>query len=266
MNGKRDHFLPRHYLRQFQYGESGKIAIATVNPCRVIGLGPIDRQCQEDFFYEKNKALNKILWQSENDLAPVLVTVTQNLDFNSKERVALNFLVALFHLRTKSAVEQAKIFPRKVAHEFITSQIESGKLPQPPGGWNEDMMDFGGVPGTIIKEGVIPCWMEMQTLDCKLLCAQSGDFFVTSDNPVAMLNQFAVGAHPICSFVGFAQSGFQLLLPLSLVSAPFFMIQKCTRSDAGAAVSSKSLPATLQLSMLFKSNRPMFVCIFTIPH
>jgi hypothetical protein len=171
MNGKRDHFLPRHYLRQFEYQQSGQITIATINPCRLVGLGLIDRQCQKDFFYEKNEALNRILWQSENDLAPVLLRVTENLDFNSKERVALNLLAALLHLRTKSAVEQAKVFPRRMAHEFITSQIQAGKLPEPRGGWREEMMDFTGVPGTLIKEGVIPCSMEMQTLECKLLRA-----------------------------------------------------------------------------------------------
>jgi hypothetical protein len=162
------------------------------------------------------------LWQSENDLAPVLVRVTTRLDFDSKERFALNFLAALLHLRTKSAVEQAKIFPRRIAHEFITSQIQAGKLRAPHGGWREDMMDFGGVPGTLIREGAIPCWMEMQTLECKLLRAPPDNYFVTSDHPVIILNQFCIGAHPVRSFVGFSLSGFQLLLPISPRVCAFF--------------------------------------------
>src|SRR2546423_15339119 len=102
MNGKRDHFLPQHYLRQFEFQQSRQIAIATINPTRLIGLGPIDRQCQKDYFYEKDEALSRILWQSENDLAPILARVTEQFDFNSKERVALNLLAAPLHLRTKT--------------------------------------------------------------------------------------------------------------------------------------------------------------------
>src|SRR5438046_10154997 len=93
------------------------------------------------------------------------------MDFDSKERVALNLLAAVLHLRTKSAVEHAKIFPRRIAHEVITHGIRTGRLPDPKGGWREDMMDFGGVPETLIKEGVIRFWMEMETLECKLLTA-----------------------------------------------------------------------------------------------
>src|SRR5206468_12009579 len=110
MRGKRDHFLPRHYLRQFRFEGTDQVAIATLDPCRYVGLGSIDRQCQEDSFYEKDRALGQILWQGENDLAPILRCVTQKVDFDSKECFALNFLAVLLHLRTKSAAEHAKVF------------------------------------------------------------------------------------------------------------------------------------------------------------
>ena len=219
---KRDHFVPQHYLRQFRVGETDQMAIATIDPAKFIGLGSIDRQCQRDFFYEKDDALNEILWQSENDLAPVLARVTTRMDFDPKDRFALNFLAVLLHLRTKSAVEQAKLFPRRIAHEVISHGIQTGKLPEPEGGWREEMMDFKGVPGTLIRESAIPCWMEMQTLECKLLQSESHNYFVTSDHPVAILNQFCVGAHPLRSFAGFSLSGFQLVLPLSPSLCAFF--------------------------------------------
>ena len=79
MNGKRDHFVSQHYLKQFRFGATNQIAIATVEPFRFIGLGRIDRQCQEDYFYERDQALNEILWQFENDtwqLAPSRVVLS----------------------------------------------------------------------------------------------------------------------------------------------------------------------------------------------
>jgi len=57
--------------------------------------------------------------------------------------------------------------------------------------------------------------MEMQTLECKLLRAPEGSFFISSDHPVVILNQFCATAEPHRSFVGFSRSGFQLLLPVS---------------------------------------------------
>jgi hypothetical protein len=215
MHGKRDHFVPQHYLRQFRFGETDQIAIANVQPFRSIGLGRIDRQCQEDYFYERDQALNEILWQFENDIAPVLLRVTRSMEFDAKERSALNMLAVLLHTRTKSAVEQAKVFPKRIAYEFIKSAIESGRLPEPKGGWKEGIMDFKGMPGLLIQTATIPCWMEMQTLECKLLRAPEGSSFVTSDHPVVILNQFCASAEPHRSFAGFSRSGFQLLMPIS---------------------------------------------------
>lgn len=220
---KRQHFVQRHYLRQFRIGSSEQIAIATVAPVRIVGAGAISRQCQEDNFYGDDKALEKLFAQAENGIAPVLVGLSTKLDFNGPELVALRLLVAQLHVRTRKAAESAKVFPKRIAYEVIKAAIERGDLPPPPDGkWTEDMIDFTGVPGFLFETGTIPCWLEMQTLDSKLLRVTAPASFITSDNPVVLLNQFAVGADPIRSFVGFGQSGFQLLLPVSPSLCLFF--------------------------------------------
>lgn len=227
MAQKRQHFVAQHYLRQFRIGSTEQIAIATIDPPRIIGAGAINRQCQEDYFYGEDKVLEQILARSESDIAPVLAGLTAKLGFNEPEIVALRLLAAELHVRTRKAVESAKVFPKYIAYEVIKSAIERGDLPPPPNGvWNEDMMDFGGVPGFLFQTGTIPCWLEMQTLTCKLLRGPSSTAFVTSDNPVVLLNQFAVGAHPMRSFVGFGMAGFQLLLPVSPALCLFFFDPK----------------------------------------
>jgi hypothetical protein len=77
------------------------------------------------------------------------------------------------------------------------------------------MVDCKGVSGFLIKNAGIRCSLEMQTLACKLLKAPSGTCFITSDNPVVVLNQLCASAEPHRSFVGFSKSGFQLLMPIS---------------------------------------------------
>lgn len=144
------------------------------------------------------------------------------MDFDSKERIEMNRLAVLLNFRTKRAVEEAKVFDKHIAYEVIKSAIERGKLPEPKWGWKEGMMDFKGVPGFLIQNTTIPCWMEMQTLECKLLHAPDGAYFVTSDHPVVLLNQFCAHLEPHRSFVGFSRSGFQVVMPISPKLCLFF--------------------------------------------
>jgi hypothetical protein len=77
----------------------------------------------------------------------------------------------------------------------------------------EEIIDFKGAPAFAMN-GVIRCWMETRTLECKLLHA-SGGHFITSDNPVCVLNQFCSGIDRYRGYAGFANAGFQLLMPIS---------------------------------------------------
>ncbi len=212
---KSQHFVPQHYLRQFRIDGTKQLSVAKVEPFQFIERAAISGQCKQDYFYRDDGQLDELLQQCEDDLAPVLVRVSQKRYFDSKELVALRFLAVILNIRTKKSVELAKVFPKKVAYEVIKSGIERGELPAPPGGWKEGMMDFTGVAGVELKAAAIPCWLEMQTLGCKLLEAEEGTCFVTSDHPVVMLNQLFASAEPYRSFVGFSRSGFQLLLPIS---------------------------------------------------
>ena len=168
-----------------------------------------------------------MLGSSESDLAPVLADVVKRQDFNSPQLVALRLLAVLLHIRTRKTIETAKVFPKYIAYEVIKHGIETGRLPAPPGGrWTEEMMDFGGVAGALIKETAIPCWMEMQTMQLKLLRAPLTAYFITSDNPVVILNEFCTRGDSLRSFAGFSLTGFQLLMPVSPNLCLFFFDQK----------------------------------------
>lgn len=215
---KSQHFVPQHYLRQFRIeGTEKQIAVVRLEPLSVIPRASIRGQCQQDYFYRDDGQLDELLKQCEDDLAPVLVRVSQKKEFDDKELVALRFLAVILHVRNRKTIELAKLLPKKIAYEVIKSAIDRGDLPPcpEPGGWKEGMIDFSGVAGNLMKETSIPCWLEMQTLGCKLLAAAPQTFFITSDHPVVMLNQLFASSEPHRSFVGFSRSGFQLVLPLS---------------------------------------------------
>ncbi len=126
-------------------------------------------------------------------------------------------LAVTLNLRTRKAVETAKVFPKYHAKLKIENAILQGDLPPLPSSGNslDEVIDFKGVAGRLIQNA-IPCWMETQTLSGKLLKAEVGTMFLTSDHPSVVLNQFCAGVDPHqVFFVGFSRSGFQLVLPLS---------------------------------------------------
>jgi hypothetical protein len=212
--GKNDHFVPQLYLRQFRFEKTEKIVIATIEPFKSIGLGKIKGQCQADYFYEKDLALDEIHQQFETQIAPILVEVCRAMSLNDEEIIALRCLAVELHVRTRKAVEAYKVLPRYLSSEIVKDGIARGKLPEPKGGWKEEMLKIEGAPGALM-ETTTPKVLEMQTLHCKMLRAKSGGNFITSDNPVVVLNQFCANTDAHRSFAGFGMAGFQLVLPIS---------------------------------------------------
>ena len=132
---KRQHFLPRHYLRQFRFGEGEQVLASRIDPYRHIGPAGIDRQCQEDYFYGDDGVLEDILKDFEDGAAPVLLDVVRERRFDSKQLLVLRLLAVTLHLRTRKMAESAKLLPKKIAFEVIKDAIESGRLPAPSGGF-----------------------------------------------------------------------------------------------------------------------------------
>ena len=215
------HYVPRHYLRQFGYPGTEQISLARIEPYHYVARASIGGQCQEDYFYGDDGQVDGLLQMAEQDLSPVLPDVCKNNSFNKQELNALSMMTVLLHMRTRKAVAKAKLVPKMIFFKVVDEAIKSGKLPPPPDGWTPDMADVGGVPGFLIAHS-IPCWLETFTLTPKLLRAPATTAFITSDHPVILLNQFAQGAHPLRPFCGFGQSGFQILLPLSPRHCLFF--------------------------------------------
>lgn len=211
----KDHFVPRHYLRHFAIDGSELIAAANVSPYKYRGVKGIGGECQQADFEEGDKALGDVLKMLENDVAPALAEVVRREDYTQPQVDALRWLAASLHMRTRKAAEAYKVFPTHICFEEMKEAIVRGELPPPPEGeFTKEMIDWGGVPAFLVKE-VLPCALHMQTLACKLLKAPSTTFFITSDNPVVVLNQLCEKKEPHRSFVGFGRAGFQLLLPIS---------------------------------------------------
>ncbi len=236
------HFVSQHYLRQFRIGTTEMMCIAKIKPFQWIGPGGIKGQCQEDNFYGKDSAIDKAYTEIESQISPAVVSVAQTLTWTEDELKAIRMLAASLSLRTRKSVDSHKILPRMMADEVLRVAIERGELPPPPGGYRKGLIDFKGVPGELIISTVI-CFLEAATLRLKLLLAPKGTAFITSDHPAAAMNQFAADSRSSRSFVGFAQAGFQLFLPISPRVTAFFYDPTVYKVGGRGT---KTIPVTVQ--------------------
>lgn len=220
---RKQHFVPQHYLRQFRIAGTNRVYAARLDPYHFIGPASIRLQCQEDYFYGKDGRFEMFLSEIESNMAPVLrqIETTQKIDRSIAEVVQL--LAVLLHHRTRKASEIFKVPHRKFAYEVVKAGIENGELPPPPDGkWTEEMMDIEGMPQFLLGQALGPCWLEMQTLGVKLLKPHGARRFITSDNPAVTINQLCMCSQSQRSFVGFSQTGFQLVLPIGPTTCVFF--------------------------------------------
>jgi hypothetical protein len=210
-----DHFVPRHYLRQFTIGGSELITVAQISPLKFLGYKGIGGESCERDYYENDAGIEKTLQVSENDIAPVLAKINQAGNFSGPEIVALQMLAVILNLRTRHSIERTKLLPMKIVRSLMEHKIKRGELPPAPGNVSlDDVIDIKGTASLTFGE-IIPCFLNMSTLTPKLLKAEAGSFFITSDNPVVLLNQFCSETIPGSNCAGYGQTGFQLLMPIS---------------------------------------------------
>jgi Protein of unknown function (DUF4238) len=212
----KDHFVPQLYLRQFAMMNVPRlINVARICPYRFFTAAQIKGQCQENNFYENHAALNRLILTREQGYAPLLRNVVATKDFTADQAEILKLLAVDLHTRTKKAAEYSKLLPRHLACDALQGAIDRGELPPVPDGKKlKDVIDFTGAPGNTMRFAGM-CMLELNTTDCKLLVATGTDFFITSDNPVAMLNQFCAHLQDEAGVTGFSKAGLQLALPIS---------------------------------------------------
>ena len=214
---KRQHFVPQHYLRHFC--EDGQIGVATTEPFRYVGKDTTRNQCQANYFYRQGEdnSVDDWLWEVEANGAWILTQVAESKKMTDEELVALRMLAVIFLLRTRKAAEVAKLLPKWHADIILKDAIDRGELSLPPGGWRPGLMDFEGASGMLLRNSLIPAWLEMQTLWQKFLVPRDGSAkrFITSDHPVVRLNPFLEPEQSERGFAGFSRPGFQLFFPLS---------------------------------------------------
>jgi len=213
---KNQHYVPRHYLRRFSLADGKRILIYVIESNFFPAAAPIKTQCSEDYLYSKDTQFEKLLTKLEGR-AETLFSAICETDSLPQDKLTQRDILAVLGVmygRTRLSVEQRdSLFDQAVKatmrkdpeFEAITSISK------------EDLGKFKISDPYSAQKAVVQGLLtgyRIGDLSVKILKAETNRRFITSDHPVAVVNQAFARLLPKANTCGLSMRGIQLFLPL----------------------------------------------------
>lgn len=208
---KRQHFVPRFYLKNFSIGSAGKsIGIFNINSKKFIPNGSLREQAYKDYFYGKDGVVENLLEKFEAPASVVIRGIIRDQNYpawESQDRFQLLIFATFLHSRTEYA-----------ADEYNEQTDQMIKTLYPKGANPEDRLaaEISNPPShaETIRSTML-CTPIASDLDYKIVINDTSVPFITSDNPSVYYNRFLEGRKAHGSNVGLGVKGLQIFLPIS---------------------------------------------------
>lgn len=205
---KNQHYVPKFYLRNFS-ADGSSVSLFNLSSERTIHGASIKHQCSSDHFYGKDGKTEAHLREIEGLAARLIGEVISSEhapDLDTFEPLLLFTLIqngrTLYHSEAMNEmVEKFTTHALKKSEKFTAEEISIGKI----------KMRNASVFGIASAAQSLALCMDLQ---CKLVVVTSGGQLITSDNPVAMYNQFMESPSKI-SNTGLPSRGLQIFFPIS---------------------------------------------------
>jgi len=208
---KKQHYVPRFYLRNFSWASRKAINIFNIQGARNIISGNLANRCYEPYFYGDNLVIENAFCDFEGLVARFILDIISTNRAPkrfSEEHHSLLLFVLLQYSRTKYAAEAHDELVDKLVKNFM---IQDGRFSE------EYLRDVKitsknptAVPLKVAAESV-PMALDLMM---KVLLNRTDTNFVSSDNPVVLYNQYCEKLS-IGSNTGLASQGLQIIYPLS---------------------------------------------------
>lgn len=206
---KRQHYVPRCYLRQFSVQrDEVRIGVYVLAGGKFIPAGALGKQAYEDFFYGKDGFIEDALEKLEGATAPLLKRIAQERtvpSFTATERESLLTFIAVLDARTKSVIE---------ANEEVFSSGLSAAFGAAAGAAAEQAGGRDAAISASLKTALklLPLYRDLES---KVLVNSTPVPFITSDTPVIKYNQFLEGRTSREAINSLNFWGIQVFLPVS---------------------------------------------------
>lgn len=213
---KRQHYVPRSYLRNFSPDGGKSIGIFNLRQSKVIPSGGLYTQCYEDYFYGKDPKLEKALATGvEGPTSAVFSSIISEGKLPSpmtEEYANLLVFMLLQSARTLSSNEEGEELAREFGNRLLKKMaLVSGRFSPDELEGVELKMDHPVNMSIRQSVAMLPLVLDLRA---KLLTNRTAYKFITSDNPVAKTNQYLLGAFE-GGVAGWAVTGLQVFIPIS---------------------------------------------------
>jgi hypothetical protein len=209
---KSHHDVPRFYLRRFSTDDRKRtINVFNLERATLFQNASIKHQSCEDYLYSKDPAFENILASHENDIAPItndIIVHDQLPPRNSPDYISLVYFVLLQRFRTAKAADDVKHVFNSIIRNFASND------PTLPPHVDEITLD---IPAPALQSiaTMSSVFVVASDLECVLLKNQSGEQFLSSDNPVFSENRYMEIKEAYGCQTGIACKGLRMFFPLS---------------------------------------------------
>lgn len=211
---KKQHFVPRFYLEHFSFDGGTRTNLIRIEDLKSVAGISVKNQCQEDNFYGKDLGMERALADIEGAAARVIKEVIAKGSpptAGTPGGAVLRAHICLQWVRTAAYVEGSESAMSQMLKIAYRGELKRTGLSQE----KLDGVEFGTpeAPKNAVVQGAdyIPFFWD---LELKLVVANGLGEFVTSDDPVVLINPHYLGRFP-GGIAGPALEGTVILWPLS---------------------------------------------------
>jgi hypothetical protein len=211
-NKKKQHFIPKFYLKYFSVNSLNKsIGIFNLSSSKFIQAGDLRNQAYKDYFYGSDLKVEDAFSKIEGETALIIKSIIENDTIPkrmSDEHDTLLTFIMLFHARTVYALERINEFIDKVLKSVLS---EDSRFTD---GINTFNFHLKHGIHRVLKETALLIPL-VYDLHFKIILNKTDVPFITSDHPVVLYNQFLEARKKYGSNTGFANKGLEVFVPLS---------------------------------------------------
>jgi len=228
---KRQHFVPRFYLRNFSFEADERINMVHIERLRSISQVGVKGQCADDYFYGKDLTVENALDKIEGATATIIRACIDQRQLpipGSGDDFAFRTFVCLQQGRTRSHAENSEALFDKALKAVHSPQLLASGVTQEQIDEVRVGTEYPGLFSLGMSAEFVPF---MSDLQAKLVVAGSHGEFVTSDAPVVAINPYLIGRYP-GSVTGLNSRGLVILFPITPQLLAIFYDGQCYRVGA----------------------------------
>jgi hypothetical protein len=224
-DNKRQHYVPKSTLRHFACDAAKRqINIINIKRRKIIRGASLRDQCYRDYFYGKATHIEKGLSQLEGLFVAIVRRMVAENALRSEDAMNVVLMISLQRARTLRAEEEVNAIVDKLAKLTMIGRFDEQTLRKVRVTMTEAAHFNVG-----LSLSLSPIMFDLKQF---LIVNNSAVPFVISDNPVVATNWFGRARYPNRALTGLAQSGLQMIMPISPRHALLLHDAKVYMTDA----------------------------------